>query len=156
MADRAYKQLWSVVDGAVSDAFNRHPDYLTKKGRFSARVSIVKRVTGTVLSFALQEAERQRELAATTGGHASGLQQAEGVTASSAADDEYHAIRTHSYVHVNERCYQAIRRALFPVGRRSIRKDAKQYVRALADTTTSLKHAFPSVARSIALRQGRG
>lgn len=59
----AYKQLWKVVEGSVSDAFNRHPDYLTPKGRKSAPASIIKRVTGTVLSFAVQAAKSQRELA---------------------------------------------------------------------------------------------
>lgn len=54
-----YAQLWRVVDGAVLDAFNRHPDYLTPKGRRSAKTSIVKRVTGTVLSFAVQAAQSQ-------------------------------------------------------------------------------------------------
>lgn len=55
-----YQQLWSVVDGAVVDAFKNHPDYLTKKGRASARKSVVKRVTGTVLGFAVQYAARGR------------------------------------------------------------------------------------------------
>ena len=65
MSDRAYAQLWRVADGAVRDALRKHPDYLTPKGQRSARRSIVKRVTGTVLGFALQEAKRQRELAVT-------------------------------------------------------------------------------------------
>lgn len=65
-----YKQLWRVVDGSVADAFNRHPDYLTPKGRKSARASITKRVTGTVLSFAVQAAKSQRELAETALGNA--------------------------------------------------------------------------------------
>lgn len=52
-----YQQLWSVVDGAVVDAFKNHPDYLTPKGRVSARPSIVKRVTGTVLGFAVNAAK---------------------------------------------------------------------------------------------------
>lgn len=52
-----YQQLWGVVDGAVVDAFKNHPDYLTPKGQRSARTSVVKRVTGTVLSFAVQAAK---------------------------------------------------------------------------------------------------
>lgn len=52
----AYSELWGVVDGAVSDAFHNHQDYLTPKGQKSARTSVVKRVTGTVLSFAAQAA----------------------------------------------------------------------------------------------------
>ena len=60
-----YAQLWHVVAGAVEDAFNNHPDYLTERGRISARQSIIKRVTGTVLGFA--EQARGRPLAAATG-----------------------------------------------------------------------------------------
>lgn len=52
-----YHQLWSVVDGSVADALKQHPDYLTPKGIRSARTSIVKRVTGTVLSFAVNAAK---------------------------------------------------------------------------------------------------
>lgn len=47
-----YRQLWRIVDGAVRDCVLSHPDYFTAKGFRSARPSIVKRVTGTVLSFA--------------------------------------------------------------------------------------------------------
>jgi hypothetical protein len=61
-----YKQLWRVVEGSVRDAFNRHPDYLTPKGRKSASVSITKRVTGTVLSFAVQAARSQSSPLAET------------------------------------------------------------------------------------------
>lgn len=61
MREGAYAELWGVVDGAVADAFNNHPDYLTPKGQRSARTSVVKRVTGTVLGFAVQAAKgRQR------------------------------------------------------------------------------------------------
>ncbi len=76
--DRAYQQLWRVVDGAVRDAFRKHGDYLTPKGRHSAKRSVVKRVTGTVLSFALQEAKRQRELAVTDAPPITGEHQAAG------------------------------------------------------------------------------
>lgn len=48
----AYRQLWRVVDGAVTDAFAQHPDYLTDKGEQSARMSVVKRVTGAVHGYA--------------------------------------------------------------------------------------------------------
>lgn len=56
MRSTAYSELWGVVDGAVADAFNTHPDYLTAKGLRSARTSVTKRVTGTVLGFAAQAA----------------------------------------------------------------------------------------------------
>lgn len=54
---KAYRQLWSVVSGAVADAFRMHPDYLTAKGNRSAATSVTKRVTGTVLGFAEQSAK---------------------------------------------------------------------------------------------------
>lgn len=47
-----YHRLWRVVDGAVRDALMAHPNYLTEHGHQSARNSIVKRVTGSVVSFA--------------------------------------------------------------------------------------------------------
>jgi hypothetical protein len=52
--DPAYQKLWRMVDGAVIDGFKNHSDYLTPKGRRSAKNSIVKRVTGTVWGFANQ------------------------------------------------------------------------------------------------------
>jgi hypothetical protein len=88
MGASAHQQLWGVVEGAVNDAFNRHPDYLTRKGRSSARVSIVKRVTGTVLSFALQEAKRQRELAASPVAVDEQVQEASGKAMSGAGAGE--------------------------------------------------------------------
>jgi hypothetical protein len=50
------RQIWRVVDGAVLDAFKNHPDYLTHKGsrNQTARRSVVKRVTGSVLSYLVQ------------------------------------------------------------------------------------------------------
>lgn len=63
-----YHQLWSVVDGSVADALKQHPDYLTPKGVRSARTSIVKRVTGTVLSFAVNAAKGRTVQPAETGG----------------------------------------------------------------------------------------
>lgn len=53
---RAYRQLWRIVDGAVADALRHHEDYLTQKGKRSARRSITKRVTGAVLGYAEQSA----------------------------------------------------------------------------------------------------
>jgi len=54
-----YSRLWRVVDGAVRDALTNHPDYLSEKGaRFNVcRQSIVKRVTGAVMSFAGETAK---------------------------------------------------------------------------------------------------
>lgn len=62
-----YQQLWGVTDGAVKDAFNMHPDYLTPKGRQSAVASVTKRVTGTVLSFAVAAARGGETPAETDG-----------------------------------------------------------------------------------------
>lgn len=61
----AYAKMWGIVDGGVADALKKHPDYLTPKGQRSARTSIVKRVTGTVIGFAEQSA-RSRLAAADT------------------------------------------------------------------------------------------
>lgn len=46
-----YRKIWRIIDGAVKDALYKHPDYLTPKGRVSARESIVKRATGAVKGF---------------------------------------------------------------------------------------------------------
>lgn len=55
---RAYKQLWRVVDGAVADCISKHPEYLSPKVNVSAvRGSITKRVTGSVLGYAVQTAK---------------------------------------------------------------------------------------------------
>ncbi|WP_119167095.1 globin family protein [Algihabitans albus] len=53
----AYRQLWRIVDGAVRATFEAHPEYLTPAGRARARRSIVKRVTGQLLGYAVQTAQ---------------------------------------------------------------------------------------------------
>lgn len=53
---RAYRSLWRVVDGAVADCINKHPEYLTDRGRRAMQSSITKRVTGSVLGFACEAA----------------------------------------------------------------------------------------------------
>jgi hypothetical protein len=55
------RQIWRVVDGAVRDAFDHHPDYLTTKGSRAAcaRRSINKRVTGAILSY-LEQSKQGR------------------------------------------------------------------------------------------------
>lgn len=45
-------RLWRLVEGAVVDAFQSHPDYLTDKGRATAVESVTKRVVGTLAGFA--------------------------------------------------------------------------------------------------------
>lgn len=48
--DARYRRMWRVINGAVADAFKMHPDYVEPERRRAARESIVKRVTGAVLS----------------------------------------------------------------------------------------------------------
>jgi len=140
VTDAAYQQLWHVTDGAVRDALRKHPDYLTPKGRQSARRSIVKRVVGTVLGFAVQAAARQRELAVTGDRHSTGDHQAAGTQPVAVPGITPPA--THSHAHVSERCYQAIRAALFgSTQTRAIRKDAGAYQRAKTATTQALRRA---------------
>jgi hypothetical protein len=62
MPSKEYRAYWRVVDGAVRNALDMHPDYLTNKGsnRSSARMSIVKRVVGAVLGFQSERAGKAR------------------------------------------------------------------------------------------------
>lgn len=53
----AYRQLWRVVEGAVADALEHHPDYLTARGARHARRSVTKRVVGAVMGYAEQSAQ---------------------------------------------------------------------------------------------------
>ena len=62
-ADTAYGQLWRVIDGAVRAAFTAHPEYIPPGQREkTVRNSIVKRVTGLVLSFAEQSAKVRSQM----------------------------------------------------------------------------------------------
>ena len=70
LQSRAYRQLWRIVDGAVADALKHHEDYLTDKGKRSARRSITKRVTGAILGYAEQSARgRSGASPAANSGH---------------------------------------------------------------------------------------
>lgn len=53
------RQLWRIVEGAVRDAFNCHPDYLTKRGEqaANARRSVTKRVVRSLSGFVEQSTE---------------------------------------------------------------------------------------------------
>ncbi len=44
-----HKAIWMAVEGAVVDAFNSHPEYLTKKGRSCVVESVTKRVVGQLV-----------------------------------------------------------------------------------------------------------
>lgn len=46
-----YKRLWKIVDGAVADAFNKHPEYLASNvSKKVVRASVNKRVVGAILA----------------------------------------------------------------------------------------------------------
>lgn len=47
-----HQRLWRMVEGAVADAFNVHPVYLTAKGRHAAVESLTKRVVGNLIGHA--------------------------------------------------------------------------------------------------------
>lgn len=49
MKHEDHRRLWRMVEGAVTDAFRSHPDYLTDRGARSAVESVTKRVVGTLV-----------------------------------------------------------------------------------------------------------
>jgi hypothetical protein len=116
--DYAHRQLTRVVSGAVDDAFKHHPDYLTPKGKRSAKGSIVKRVTGTVLSFAVQAARGRVETAVQEPGLATAQAPVSAPLDVGTGD--------------------GVLPAPSPA-RRAIRKDAASYVRAFHETTSRLE-----------------
>lgn len=65
-ADHA--RLWSLVEGAVLDAFNSHPDYLTDHGRRRAVGSITKRVCGQLVGHAQETLAGGRGSACSSSG----------------------------------------------------------------------------------------
>lgn len=48
--DTQYRRVWCIVNGAVADAFKMHGDYVDPQRERAARESIVKRVTGAIVS----------------------------------------------------------------------------------------------------------
>ena len=44
-----HQRLWDTIEGAVVDAFQMHPDYLTDKGRGAAVESVTKRCVGAIV-----------------------------------------------------------------------------------------------------------
>lgn len=60
MKQRDHRRLWRLVEGAVVDAVQSHPGYLTDAGRLSAVQSITKRVVGQIVGHAKQAQERSR------------------------------------------------------------------------------------------------
>lgn len=57
MPDAVYRQLVRLIDGAVRDTFDKHPEYLTDAGEMSARRSIVKRAVGALWGYAKEVTE---------------------------------------------------------------------------------------------------
>lgn len=53
---RAYRSLWRIVEGAIADTINQHPDYFAQGRARAARLSISKRVVGAILGFAEESA----------------------------------------------------------------------------------------------------
>jgi hypothetical protein len=46
-----YRRLWRIIDGAVADAFNQHPNYFSGSvAPKKVRASINKRVVGSLLA----------------------------------------------------------------------------------------------------------
>ena len=69
----AYAALWRIVDGAVRDCFAAHPEYIPAGGdERTIRNSIVKRVTGLALGYAVQTA-RGRSVEETAAENAGSL-----------------------------------------------------------------------------------
>lgn len=68
-----HRRLWLLVEGAVTDALQTHPDYLTPKGAQSAVESITKRVVGQLVGHA-SEARKRGPLGASRAGPGSPLE----------------------------------------------------------------------------------
>lgn len=60
MKQEAHRRLWRLVEGAVTDAFLSHPNYLTDAGAVSAVESVTKRVVGQLVGLANQTREGGR------------------------------------------------------------------------------------------------
>lgn len=55
-----HQRLWRLVEGAVTDAFRSHPDYLTDRGTRLAVESVTKHVVGNLVGHAMQTREGGR------------------------------------------------------------------------------------------------
>lgn len=47
-SDPRYGALWRVVEGAIEDALNSHPEYVGNAPRRKIRASVTKRVVGAL------------------------------------------------------------------------------------------------------------
>lgn len=53
-----YRRIWRLVDGAIRDAIATHPDYFPNRKRIPPmRVSLTKRIVGSVFGWAEQSAQ---------------------------------------------------------------------------------------------------
>lgn len=43
-----YRQLWTIVDGAVRDTFLHHPEYIETRWKMNVRISLNKRIVGAL------------------------------------------------------------------------------------------------------------
>lgn len=60
--DKAFRLFWRIVDGAVRDAFNMHPEYLARTASEAVvRRSVNKRVVGALMGFAVDAAKGRSE-----------------------------------------------------------------------------------------------
>lgn len=64
LRDEDYRQLWRVVDGAITDCVIHHPEYFRDTGMIAVRQSIIKRVVGSLLGYAKQRGRSGEEPAA--------------------------------------------------------------------------------------------
>lgn len=55
--DATYHEIWRLAEDAVADCMRAHPDYFTRKGIRAGKISLVKRVTGTMRSFVAASAK---------------------------------------------------------------------------------------------------
>lgn len=59
-----YSKIWRIADGAVADAFDKHPEYLVDNlSKKQIRASVVKRVAGALHGFLREESNRERPAA---------------------------------------------------------------------------------------------
>jgi hypothetical protein len=58
MQQQEHQQLWRIVEGAVADGLNAHPEYLTDRGRAAAVGSITKRVVGQLVGYHTEARKR--------------------------------------------------------------------------------------------------
>ena len=57
-----YQQMWRLVDGAVYNAFSKHPDYLAPGiSHKTVRISLNKRIIGAITGYVEQSTKRRSD-----------------------------------------------------------------------------------------------